>query len=123
MLYGVAVYWILREYYKDPTNLGMPRPKVLSAPTYLYGILSLASDFTGGFTIPLAAGLTLSLIWQTNAKNASNSLNYKTQSGAAYVGPSPPAQRKFPAGSGPGFGSNPPTPAQTKIINSPGFGK
>jgi hypothetical protein len=69
MLYGVALFWILREYYKDPANLGMPRPKVLAAPTYLYGILALASDFTAGFTIPLAAGLTLSLIWQTNAKN------------------------------------------------------
>lgn len=121
MLYGVAVYWILREYYKDPTNLGMPRPKVLSAPTYLYGILALASDFTAGFTIPLAAGLTLSLIWQTNAKNATNSLNYKTQTGAAYVGPSGPSQKKL--GPGPGMGSLPPTPAQTKIINSPGFGK
>lgn len=69
MLYGVALYWILREYYKDPANLGMPQPKVLASPTYLYGILALASDFTGGFTIPLAAGLTVSLIWQTNAKS------------------------------------------------------
>lgn len=70
MLYGVAMFWILREYYKDPANLGIPRPKAIAAPTYLYAILALASDFTGGFTIPLAAGMTVSLIWQTQAKNA-----------------------------------------------------
>lgn len=116
-LYGTALFWILRSYYKDPANTGMPRPQTLSAPTYLYGILSLASDFTGGFTVPLAAGLTVALIWQTQTKDKSQSNQNRITSelkknGAAYVGPSGPSQKKL--GPGPGMYSASPTPAQIK---------
>lgn len=64
VLYGVALYFVLRQYYKNQS--GLPNPKVIRNPTYLYGILALASDFTGGLTIPLAAGMTVALIWQAN---------------------------------------------------------
>jgi len=73
-LYGVALYFVLRTYYKQ-NNTGLPNPVVIRNPTYLYGILAIASDFTGGLTIPLAAGMTLALIWQTNNKQASATQN------------------------------------------------
>jgi hypothetical protein len=117
LLYGTALFWILRSYYKDPSNTGMPTPRTLSAPTYLYGILSLVSDFTGGFTVPLAAGLTVGLIWQVQAKDKSqlnqNRINSDLRkNGVAYVGPSGPSKTKL--GPGPGMYSAPPTPSQIK---------
>lgn len=62
-MFGVALYFILRAYYRQG-NTGLPNPQVLSAPTYLYGILALAADFLAGFPIVLAAGLTMALVWQ-----------------------------------------------------------
>lgn len=61
-LYGVALYFILRRYYQ--TESGLPKPNVLVAPTYLYGILALASDFMEGFPIVIAAAVTVAFIWQ-----------------------------------------------------------
>jgi hypothetical protein len=88
----------------------MPTPRTLSAPTYLYGILSLVSDFTGGFTVPLAAGLTVGLIWQVQAKDKTQGKQGQVNSG--YVGPSGPSKTKL--GPGPGMYSAPPTPSQIK---------
>lgn len=67
MLYGVALYFVLKAYYAEG-NSGLPNPRALMAPTYLYGILALSSDFLEGFPIVLAAGLTVALIWQTQNK-------------------------------------------------------
>lgn len=73
---------ILRKYYAEG-NSGMPNPKVIANPTYLYGILILASDVVGGLPIVLALGLTVALIWQTEnqkkpLKNAYSSGQKKT---------------------------------------------
>ena len=64
VMYGVALYFILRKYYTNG-NTGLPVPTVLSAPTYLYGVGLLASDFLGGVPTVIMAGLTLGLIYQT----------------------------------------------------------
>ena len=63
-LYAVALYFSVRNWY-NAGNSGLPNPTILAAPTYLYSALALASDFTGDFTIPIAAGLTLTLIWNS----------------------------------------------------------
>ena len=78
-LYGVALYFVLRNYYRQG-NTGIPDPRVIGAPTYLYGILSLVTDFTGGFTIPLAAGMTFALaIRNTGTQSpSSNSVSAAT---------------------------------------------
>lgn len=68
-LYGIALFVILRKYYAEG-NSGMPNPKVLANPTYLYGMLLLASDVVGGLPIILALGLTVALVWQANAQKA-----------------------------------------------------
>lgn len=67
MLYGVALYFVLQSYYREG-NTGLPNPRVLMAPTYLYGILTLASDFLEGFPVVLAGGLTVALIWQAQSQ-------------------------------------------------------
>ena len=66
-LYVVALTVVLREYYK--TESGIPKPWVIRNPTYLYGILILASDFLGGIPIVVALALTVALIWQTQNAN------------------------------------------------------
>lgn len=65
-MYGVALFFILQKYYKNG-NSGLPSPTALTAPTYLYGILALSSDFLDNFPIVLAAGLTVALIWQAQS--------------------------------------------------------
>lgn len=69
VLYGVALYFILKKYYENPANTGLPNPTVLTAPTYLYGILALTSDFLEGLPIVLAGALTVALIWQANGQS------------------------------------------------------
>ena len=70
LLYGVALFFILRRYYNQG-NSGLPTPTVLAAPTYLYGIGLLVSDFGGGVPVVIMAGLTLGLIWRTQAEGTS----------------------------------------------------
>jgi len=62
-LYFVALFIIVRNYYK--TGSGMPYPTYVTAPSYLYAVLGLTSDFTGGLSTVLAAGLTLGLFYAT----------------------------------------------------------
>jgi len=69
-MYGVALFFILRRYYANG-NSGLPSPTVLAAPTYLYGIAALTTDFAGGFPVLIAAGMTMALIWQTETKKTS----------------------------------------------------
>lgn len=69
MLYGVALTFVLKNYYK--TESGLPTPTVIRNPTYLYGILALASDFLEGFPVVIAAGLTVALIWQIGNESKS----------------------------------------------------
>jgi hypothetical protein len=72
-LYFVALFIILKNYYKK--NSGMPYPTTITAPSYLYAVLGLASDFTGGFATVLAAGLTLGLFYRTHNGNDPLTLN------------------------------------------------
>jgi hypothetical protein len=67
--YAIALYFVLRAWYQQG-NSGIPNPKVIGAPTYLYGVLGLVSDFTGGFTVPLTAGVTVALALQANKTKA-----------------------------------------------------
>lgn len=64
--YGIALYFVLRAWYQQSGNSGIPNPKVIGAPTYLYAILALVSDFTAGFTVPLTAGITVALAFRAN---------------------------------------------------------
>lgn len=58
----------------------MPYPTTITAPTYLYGVLGLTADFTGGLSTVLAAGLTLGLFYRTHSGN--NPLPLKTSPGS-----------------------------------------
>lgn len=64
-MYLVALFIILKNYY-DKGNSGMPYPSTITAPSYLYGVLALTSDFTGGLSTVLSAGLTLGLFYRTH---------------------------------------------------------
>lgn len=70
-LYFVALFIVLKNYYNQPGNSGMPYPTVITGPTYLYAVLGLVSDFTGGLATVLAAGLTLGLFYRTHKDPAS----------------------------------------------------
>lgn len=94
LLYGVALFFILRRYYK--TNSGLPTPTVLAAPTYLYGIGLLVSDFGGGVPVVIMAGLTLGLIWRTQAEAPTA----KNQTGAPPT-PTTPANKAAKANENP----------------------
>lgn len=115
-LYGVALYFILRKYYEDG-NEGLPEPTVLVAPTYLYGILTLSSDFLEGLPVILASGFTVALIWQVQ--------NQKSGSGKAVAPPGPkgPTGKTSPANPNgpPGPGGKPfaPSPTATSGPNGP----
>lgn len=76
-MYGVALFFILQKYYANG-NSGLPSPTVLTAPTYLYGILALSSDFLDNFPIVLAAGLTVALIWQAQSANTTQKTGKST---------------------------------------------
>lgn len=68
-MFGVALYFILKAYYEEPNNTGLPNPRVLTAPVYLYAILALASDFLEGLPVVIGAGLTVALIWQAQSRS------------------------------------------------------
>lgn len=89
-LYATALYFVLSGWYRNG-NTGIPSPKVLAAPTYLYSILGIVSGFTGGFTIPVALGLTFTLVLQSKKQPST---------AATYAGPSPASKS---SGSGAGF--------------------
>lgn len=74
-LFGTALYFVLRNYYKNPNNTGIPNPQSLVGPVYLYAILALVSDFLGGLPIALAAGLTVALIWDADKAGATKNYN------------------------------------------------
>jgi hypothetical protein len=67
-MYLVALFIILKNYYRKNKG-GMPYPTVVVAPSYLYGVLSVTADFTGGLSTVLAAGLTLGLFYRTHQGN------------------------------------------------------
>lgn len=69
-LYGVALSIIVKRWYGNG-NTGLPSPDVITAPSYLYGVLALTSDFLEGLPVVLAAGLTAGLYYAThNASKA-----------------------------------------------------
>lgn len=79
-MYGVVLYFVLRKYYQNG-NSGLPVPTVFVAPTYLYAILGLTAEFTGGFSIVLAAGLTVALVWQAQGSSGSSGTGTGTAPG------------------------------------------
>jgi hypothetical protein len=64
-LYFVALFIVVKNYYNKGGE-GMPYPTYVTAPSYLYGVLGLTADFTGGLSTVLAAGLTLGLFYRTH---------------------------------------------------------
>ena len=68
-MYLVALFIILKNYY-NKGNSGMPYPTTITAPSYLYAVLGLTADFTGGVSTVLAAGLTLGLFYRTHMQGA-----------------------------------------------------
>lgn len=76
LLYFVALYFVISTYYKRG-NSGMPKPQVIAAPTYLYGILALTADFLEGFPIVLAAALTVALVWQATGNTQAQTTTKK----------------------------------------------
>lgn len=77
-MYGIAVYFILRSWYSQG-NTGLPRPNILVGPTYLYSILTLASDFAENIPVLIGAGLTLALIIQAQNAGVSKGGNTGTK--------------------------------------------
>lgn len=80
-MYFVALFIVLRNYYTKQGNTGMPRPDVITGPSYLYAVLGLTADFTGGFTTVLAVGLTLGLYYRVHQGGSSSIV--KTNPGSA----------------------------------------
>lgn len=78
-LYFVALFISVKNYYTQGGS-GMPYPTSITAPTYLYAVLGLTSDFTGGLSTVLAAGLTLGLYYRTH--NGNSPLPVKTAPGS-----------------------------------------
>lgn len=68
-MYGVALSIILKRWY-DAGNSGLPKPDVIVAPSYLYGVLALTSDFLEGLPVVLAAGLTAGLYYAVHPSKA-----------------------------------------------------
>jgi hypothetical protein len=68
-MYLVAVYIILRHWYNQPGNSGMPYPTTITAPSYLYAVLGIASGVVGDLATVLAVGLTVGLYWRTHKGN------------------------------------------------------
>ena len=69
-LYFVALFIILRNYYTNEQGAGMPPPQLITAPSYLYGVLGITADITGGLSAVLAAGLTLGLFYRIQQNKA-----------------------------------------------------
>ena len=65
-MYLVALFIILKNNYHQSGKAGMPYPTLITAPSYLYAVLGLTADFTGGLSAVLAAGLTLGLFYKTH---------------------------------------------------------
>lgn len=95
LFYAVALFFGLRKYYQQG-NSGLPNPQVISAPTYLYGIAALAADFVGPVAVVIAAGLTVSLIWQTQKTKGSSN----TSSPTTPTTPNNPTGKAIPGPSG-----------------------
>jgi len=99
VFFGTALYFVLKNYYKNPQNTGIPSPSAFVGPTYLYAILALISDFMGGLPIAIAAGLTFALILDANKAGASaaasGSNNQSTQPSSPLVKGSGNASGQF----------------------------
>lgn len=97
-LYFVALFIILKNYYKH--NSGMPYPTTITAPSYLYAVLGLTADFTGGLSTVLAAGLTLGLFYRTHGGNDPLPLKTAPGSKSKKTGSKTGSQTKPPAKTG-----------------------
>jgi hypothetical protein len=65
-IYLLALFIILRHWYNQPGNSGMPYPTAITAPSYLYAVLGIASGIVGNIATVLAVGLTLGLYYRTH---------------------------------------------------------
>lgn len=63
LLMGVALYFVLKNYYAQG-NQGIPNPETVMPAFYLYGLLALSTEFLDNFPVILAAALTVALIWR-----------------------------------------------------------
>ena len=79
-LYGVALTITIKRWHNNG-NTGLPTPDVIVAPSYLYGVLALTSDFLEGLPVVLAAGLTVGLYYATH--NASKAVPAGKASGVS----------------------------------------
>lgn len=77
-MFATALYFVLRSWYSQPGNGGIPNPRAVVGPVYLYAILALIADFLGGLPIVLAAGLTIALVWQAEKQKAPATTTVKT---------------------------------------------
>lgn len=85
-LYVAALFLILRRRYQNG-GTGIPEPKYIVAPSYLYGILALTSDFLEGLPIVLAAGFTTGLYFKiTNLGTPAASTQHPSKSGGESPG-------------------------------------
>jgi hypothetical protein len=65
MMWGIAGFIILSRWYKAG-NTGLPNPQLIAAPSYLYGVLALASEFLEGLPVVLSLGVTTGLYFATH---------------------------------------------------------
>jgi len=99
-MYLVALFIVLKNYY-NKGNSGMPYPTTITAPSYLYAVLGLTADFTGGVSTVLAAGLTLGLFYRTHMKGA-DPITIKTGPGTSATIHPHSQKAKVPQASKPG---------------------
>jgi hypothetical protein len=72
VMWGIALGIILNRYYRNG-NSGLPNPRAIAAPSYLYGVLAITSEFLEGLPVVLSVGLTAALFYMTNPNLAGSS--------------------------------------------------
>jgi chromate transport protein ChrA len=95
VMWGIALGIILNGYYRSG-NSGLPNPRSIAAPSYLYGVLAISSEFLEGLPVVLAVGLTAALFYRTNPALAGTSPDAKPTKGKPNAVPKNKAGKPVP---------------------------
>lgn len=95
VMWGIALGIILQRYYRVG-NSGLPNPRTIAAPSYLYGVLALTSEFLEGLPVVLSVGLTAALFYMTDPKLAGSSPDAKKPKGKPNAVPRNQAGKPVP---------------------------
>lgn len=67
MLYTATLVVVLKAWYGQASNTGMPTPSVIAVPTYAYAILLISSDVVEGLPTVFALGAFFAFWNQANS--------------------------------------------------------